>query len=504
LAAAGRFAPPPWDRDSADWRRLDQKLPADHLARKLDRAVATLNLTTLFDDYAGTGSLAHRPDLILKVVLYECRRGRRSPAQWFEDFLLDEACQWLAQGIRPSRSRLYAFRDRLGTHLDEWHNRLIGGAVAEGLTQAKQAVVDGSTVAANASRHHLLNQETLSKRQALLAQAVQADATGAVPETVPGWMAQTPAGRQAQAQRYELAHQQLAARHQENQRRPASKRLAAKDVRVSPGDWEAALGLDKLRVYRPLYNVQLMPDLETPLILAYDVFAQATDAGTLPSMLLRYHAATGTYPDELLGDAAFATALDLVACEEAQVTLLAPFQENDQSAARKAENPPKQIPKEAFTWVEAQQVYVCPQGHRLEKEYSELVKRKGEEQLRVFTYRCPPEHCRNCPRHKECARSPHRGRTIKRSEHEDLVEALKQRMASDDAQKLYRRRGQTVERGFADAKEHRGLRRFSGRGQARARTEVGLVVLVHNLLVVLDLRQQKKDNASGNPENSSP
>src|SRR5260370_23572098 len=112
-APAGRFAPPPWDRNSADWRRLDDQLPQDHRARQVDQAVAQLDLAPLFAAYAGTGSLAHRPDLILKVVLFEVQRGRHSPAQWAEDFLFDQACQWLALGIRPSRSRLYAFPDRL-------------------------------------------------------------------------------------------------------------------------------------------------------------------------------------------------------------------------------------------------------------------------------------------------------------------------------------------------------------------------------------------------------
>src|SRR5437588_13100730 len=67
----GRFATPAWDRDSPDWRRLEAKLPADHRARAIDQAVAHLDLTDLFAAYAGTGSLAHRPDLILKVVLYD-------------------------------------------------------------------------------------------------------------------------------------------------------------------------------------------------------------------------------------------------------------------------------------------------------------------------------------------------------------------------------------------------------------------------------------------------
>jgi transposase len=318
---SGRFAPPPWDRLSPDWLRLDRKLPADHLARRISTAVDQLDLTALFDAYAGTGSRAHPPELLLKVALFETQRGRLSPAQWHEDLRENEACQWLAFGLQPARSRLYAFRDRLGPVLDAVHNQSIGQAVAEQLTPATRASLDGSTVAANSSRHRLLNAEALATRQQTLQQATQADAAAIPLAGLPGWMAATPGGRRQQQQQYDTVKEQLTLRHQENQQRPASKRRAAKDVRVSPGDPEAVLGLDKLKVYRPLYNVQLLPDLDTPLILAYEVFAQATDANTLPTMLARLKAAVGQPVKEMLADAGYATALDLAACHAAAVTL---------------------------------------------------------------------------------------------------------------------------------------------------------------------------------------
>ena len=46
-------------------------------------------------------------------------------------------------------------------------------------------------------------------------------------------------------------------------------------------------------------------------------------------------------------------------------------------------------------------------------------------------------------------------------------------MQTPEAKAIYRKRGQTVELRFADAKAHRGLRRFSGRGLERVRIEVG-------------------------------
>ena len=101
----------------------------------------------------------------------------------------------------------------------------------------------------------------------------------------------------------------------------------------------------------------------------------------------------------------------------------------------------------------------------------------------VHSYRCLPEHCRGCPLNQRCTKNPQRGRSVKRSEHESLIEAHRARMATDEAKTLYKKRKQTVELGFADIKQHRALRRFPRRGLPHARTQIGLLVLVHNLLM---------------------
>jgi hypothetical protein len=66
-------------------------------------------------------------------------------------------------------------------------------------------------------------------------------------------------------------------------------------------------------------------------------------------------------------------------------------------------------------------------------------------------------------------------------EREELLDALRERMQSDEAKRLYKRRSQTVELNYADLKEHRGLRRFHGQRLRRATIEVGILILAHNL-----------------------
>ena len=85
---------------------------------------------------------------------------------------------------------------------------------------------------------------------------------------------------------------------------------------------------------------------------------------------------------------------------------------------------------------------------------------------------------------------------MRRQEHEDLIEGLKQRMKQPEAKEKYRQRGCTVERRFADSKTHRGLQRFSGQTPERADAQVGLTVLAHNLRTLDKLRMKREQRPS--------
>ena len=251
------------------------------------------------------------------------------------------------------------------------------------------------------------------------------------------------------------------------------------------------MGRDKQGVFRPLYNVQIIDDLDSPFILSYGVFAQTNDAGLLGAMLQRHQRLVGRLPKELLADSAYAGGPDLAVADAAAVTMYAPWQSNDYSTA--AAGVAKQLPKSAFLWQAELGTYVCPQGHVLVYEKQSREWRATSEPVTVFTYRCPAEHCRACPLAAQSRTAAGEGRTVTRSEHEELLEALRARMATPEAKALYRLRRQTVELVNADGKEHRGLRRLSGRGLRRAETPVGLCVLAHNLLTLQSERGKASD-----------
>jgi hypothetical protein len=98
-----------------------------------------LDLGPVFSSYAGRGSLPHRPDLLLKLVLYEHQLGRPQPSQWLYDLEKNTSVQWLTFGITVSRSVLYEFRDRVQPFLSGLNQQVIRTAIDEKHTDASKA-----------------------------------------------------------------------------------------------------------------------------------------------------------------------------------------------------------------------------------------------------------------------------------------------------------------------------------------------------------------------------
>ena len=484
-SAKVQFAPPPWNERSDEWQIRDQQVSADHPGREVVEAMKELDLRPLFGLYLGAGVPPIRPDLMLAVVLIEIRLGRPRPSQWFRDAKENIVLQWAGFGIQPSRTCWYNFADRIAPLLESWNAAVLQRARQQGVTEAERMSLDGTAVAANASRHRLVNEATVEQRLTELAMACQADSAHQAPPNVPRWMAKNPDTREAQRRRYQRARERLVELQAVNNRQDPKRRRKPEKIVVSTSDPEAALGRDKHNVFRPLYNVQLVRDLDSPLCLGYQVFARPTDAGTFGPMLERIANGTGVKPKAILVDAGYVTACNLAICDQAEIALYGPWQENDFSQKNKKRDAKRRpIGKEHFTWVSAENRYRCPEGHPM-PWIGHQKRRQSDGQINVVhSYRCSPQHCRACPRQLACSTNPNRGRAVKRSEHEALVEAHRARMNTPEAKSLYRLRGQTVELGFADFKQHRSMRQFSGRGLCRAQRQVGLTVLVHNLLVV--------------------
>jgi transposase len=507
------FRSPPWGDDHPSFRRIDPTLPDDHHARWLAHAVAQLDLTAFRQSYKGYGSLAYPVELLLAFVLFLYSKGVLSPAEWARRARYDDQCKWLLRGLQPSRSQLYTFRDRVEPFLDDWHRQLLRWAIAEGLTRAARASVDGTFVAALASRHQLMGCRRVDRRLLLLRLLVGLDDGGDgdlteqlqnLPELacgltlcwlqllraglpaepllqplsdvavllemlnahretswrprLPAWVPRSVAGRRRVLGRYEDAQQRLQRRLEPYRRK---KQLSKKDkqavkcLKVSLTDPQAALGWDKAGTYRPLYNLPLVQATDAPLTLAWDVLPRVHDEGLLRPMLEKAAAQLGRAPSEVVVDGSFASIGELLWCEQQQITVYAPAAKAADEGASAAPATPAEaggaaraaakLGKEAFRYEASEEVYICPQGKRLEAAYRTTAKRQNGVELVVVVHRAKVEDCQACPRRSECTRSTSRGRTVKRYEGEEALERLRQRRGEPVAGRVYQQRCRSVE-----------------------------------------------------------
>ena len=483
-----------------------------------------IDIDLLNRTYSGRGSRPHRPDLLLKLVLYEHSQGRPQPVQWFEDLKDSRAVQWLVWGLRPSQTTLYEFRDRVQPLLQKLNQQVIRTAIGEGHTDGSQGALDGTTVAANASRHRLLKRETVEERLNQLQQEIaKAEAAkdappsleiqardeplaagtalspGAEPTGVetarPSFLGKTLRAMKRQRAQYLRARAVLHDRHQANGRRRKDKRKKSEQIRVAIGDPLAPFGLDKLKTYRPLYNIQTMSDVGTDLVLAYATTRTTTDSGQLVPMLDLTKRVTGRRLRDVLVDAGYPRGDERARCAEREVIIYAPWNENSRTEAKRAKGKGKgrdQIPKDRFTFDPSIPGYRCPQGKVLKYRNRNVMQKASGEYFPVEIYQAEPTDCAGCPLKAHCVRGRTGARTVRRQEHQVLIDALRARMDTPEAKRKYRDRCCTVERRFADLKTHRGLQRFSGQTPERADAQVGLTVLAHNLLTLDKLRARRK------------
>jgi len=415
---------------------------------------------------------------LLKMVLYQYLKGNQSPATWHEEAKLNQAMQWLGRGYVPSRRAWYDFRDRVGKFIEQLHHQLIGRALDEGHLDPSVGVQDGTAVAACASRHRMVNRPTLEKRTEQLDAIVRGEFHD---EEVPQWVPPTDAGKQDLAERMKQASEILAERIEKNAKKPSDKRKDPDKIQVSLSDPPAPLGRDKLKVFRPLYTVQYVVAPTSHLIMSYCCEPAATDVGTLAPMIDKTQQAVRGGLKTMMADAAYCSIVDLQDCQQRNIELLAPVQANAFTESKKQANPNQQIPREEFEWDEATQGYRCPQGHHLDYQGRNRKPRHSGRELWEYRYRCDPAHCGTCPLAEKCLRPGSSCRMVKRLEGQELLDAQREKMATEDAQSRYSLRGQTVELAYADSKGNRRLTRFHGRGPARALTETGLMVVAQNL-----------------------
>lgn len=151
--------------------------------------------------------------------------------------------------------------------------------------------------------------------------------------------------------------------------------------------------------------------------------------------------------------------------------------------------PPKpgMMKKSAFKYDAEADVYRCPQGQALAYATTD---RTGYRH-----YKSDPEQCRACPLLSSCTGNAKAERTITRHVWQDARERVDANRLTIEGRFIYKRRKETVERSFADAKQLFGHRYARFRGLLRVRWQCLLAAAAQNIKKIATLLANRREAA---------
>jgi transposase len=413
-------------------------VPEGHVAHFVRNLVRDeLDLSAILAAYGEErGYPPYHPVMMTALLLYGYSRGVYSSRR------LERACSerldFLAVTAmnRPDHRTICAFRRRHLAALSDLFVQVLKLCQAAGLVQLGHVALDGTKIAANASKHKAMSYGRMKKAEAelkaevdaWLAAAEAADAEedarfgAARGDEMPEWV-------KDKARRLEKIREAKAALEAEATAEQAAKDAAqaarAKPPRKGGRKPETPPGTPKDKAQRNFtdpesrimkgkdgfiqgYNAQAAVDAKAQVIVAHGLTDNAADAGQLIPMADAVEANTGAKPAQLSADSGYCSEENLAALEARRITgfVATGRQKHGQAAADGGE-----------------------------------ARKKGPE-----------------------------------------VEAMRERLREGGFESPYRLRKQTVEPVFGQIKHARGFRQFLMRGLAKVSGEWAMLCTAHNLL----------------------
>lgn len=432
---------------------VQEWLPEGHLARYIVEVIEGLDLSELTRAYAGRGSDAYHPAMLMALLLYGYATGTFSSRKLARATYDSLAFRYIACNQHPDHDTLATFRRRFGKEFESIFVQVLEVARENRLSRFGTVSLDGTKIHANASRHSALSYEHAEKIEAQLKAEVQellALAESADQSNVPDGMSipEELERREDRLKAIEAAKEKIKARAEERHRREQAEYEAKLARRVEkekttgkkPGgkppqppesgpraEDQINLTDEESRImpcagggFEQSYNAQASVDTESMLILACEVTQAPNDKQQMAPMVEKLQSLpTGLgQPETLAADTGYYSEHNVNLCANAGIEPL---------------------------------IAVKREGHHphFSERFSE------------------PEPL---------------------AENASPVEKMKHKLKTKAGKAIYAKRKQTVEPVFGIIKSVMGFRQFLLRGLEKVRTEWSLVCLAWNLKRMAVLR----------------
>ncbi|WP_347783731.1 IS1182 family transposase [Pseudomonas kurunegalensis] len=435
-------------------------LPESHLARYVVEVVEGLDLSKLESVYAGRGSAAYHPAMLLSLLIYGYATGAYSSRKIERASYDSLAFRFIACDQHPDHDTLASFRRRHGEQFAATFVQVLQIARENQVSRFGTVSLDGTKIHANASRHSALSYAHAEKIEAQLKAEVQEmlklaeaadqsdlpdgvslpdeikrreDRLAAIAEAKTKIEARAKERLEREQAEYQAKLDKREAKEKANGKKPGVKPPKPPQVGPRPDD-QINLTDEESRImkvagggFEQCYNAQALVDSESMLVMAPHVTQAGNDKEQVVPMLAKLQALPEelNQPEKFLADSGYFSEKNVEACEAARIEPL---------------------------------IAVGRDAHH--------------------------RHWRE--RFEEPAAS---------SEPTSPVDKMKHRLKTKAGRAAYGQRKQTVEPVFGIIKSVMGFRQFLLRGLANVQNEWTLVCLAWNLKRMATLRPHSVQNA---------
>src|SRR5665213_2085947 len=147
-------------------------LPKEHLARFVVEVVEQLDLRVLRNSYAGRGSAAYHPEMLVALLFYGYATGIRASRKLEAATYESIPFRFITANTHPDHDTIADFRVRFLPQLNDIFEQVLILAHEAGCLKVGRVSLDGTKIRANASKHNALS----IKRAAQLEQQFRREA----------------------------------------------------------------------------------------------------------------------------------------------------------------------------------------------------------------------------------------------------------------------------------------------------------------------------------------
>lgn len=440
---------------------IDDYVGLEDPVRVYDAFVEALDFKTLgISTEPSPGADEYYPKDLLKLIIYGYSYGIRSSRK------LERAChhnlsfQWVMGGQKPDYRTIARFRSKYKNQIKQVLKQCVRICMDLNLIEGNTLFTDGSKFRANASINQSWTKEKCEKYLTKINEHIDhlLEESEKIDKNEDEQNSMVKLNEQVQDKKKLVKKIQ-----------GVMDRLKDSDNKYSNSTDSDSVKAKGRQGSHACYNVQMTVDNKHGLIVHGEGVSENNDLNQLKDQLEKSIDALGKNPKKLCADSGYSSIQDIAEIDN-DIQVIVPSSKQVEEERGKT---PAPFDKEQFPYDKDQDEYICPEGKR-------LTRKEFDKEKQADVYRADSRDCKACQHFNVCTKSK-RGRTIKRSIHENLKEQLNDIYKSPEGQRIYQLRKEKVEHPFGHMKRNLGAGQFMLRGKDKVDAEVSILSTCFNL-----------------------